>query len=154
MKPEASPTIEGVESSPRFSQVSLNERVSSLKSELRPVVNEITSGASEYMDAQLTIWGMKAGRFAVMGVFGLVGLAAMSALAVYGFILLNALVDWALQQTGIPWLSPLVRGALYFGVPMAILFMVWHTSVGYGSSDKKASVNGAGAEKMEAGRGI
>src|SRR4051812_28026516 len=100
MKPDASPTIENVEPSPPPSRVKLNERVASLKSELRPVVNEITSGASEYMDAQLTIWGMKAGRFAVMAVFGLAGLIAMSALVVYGFILLNALADWALMQTG------------------------------------------------------
>jgi hypothetical protein len=101
-------------------------------------VKELVDSARELGAAQWAIWSLKATRIAVAAGIGLVSMVLLVLLMAYGFTLLDAALDWQLSQLGIaPWFSPLVRGAVYFGVPLLGLVVAWHTLVGYGTAEKE-----------------
>ncbi|HEY3322290.1 MAG TPA: hypothetical protein VGP72_17640 [Planctomycetota bacterium] len=133
-------------------QAGIGSRIERLQHELGTAATNIYSGALEALNAQVSIALMKVTRAAVLAGVGLVGLLALAALAVYGFILLDAVIAYAIDLSGLPWLSPLIRGFLYFGIPMITVFVVWHTQIGYGGADEPSQAHSS-AEK-EAGGGI
>jgi len=110
-----------------------------------PLGEEVTAvwrNALEAADAQAGIVTLKTTRMVALAFFGLLGSLAMAALLVYGFALLDWCFARALSQPGMPdWLAPLVRGALYFGLPMIGLLVAWHKMVGYGKSESKTVQN-------------
>lgn len=83
------------------------------------------------VDAQVSIWSMKFLRVLVLGALALPLSFCGIALFVYGFVLLDRSADIALSAPGFaPWLSTLVRGGLFFGVPFIGLLIVLFTTVG------------------------
>jgi hypothetical protein len=118
-------------------QKSISSRISDARSELRPQLKDAWSGAMQAAEAQTAIWGMKAGRAAVMGVFGLAALGILTALMVCGFVLLDDAIDYALTRPDMPWLSPVVRGGVYFLIPLIAFVTVWHMAVGWGSAENE-----------------
>jgi|GEM_PF-2928136 len=120
-------------SAPAFAVKSTDEKPFNLK----PQLMEIWSGAKDLAGAEGRIVAMKATRFAVIGVFGMVALPVFVALVIYGFTLLDAAARIALERTGIDWLAPLVRGSIYCGVPMILFLVTWHLMVGWGTSPKE-----------------
>jgi hypothetical protein len=90
-------------------------------------------------DAQINIWSMKVSRAVFMAILAVPALGVFLALMIYGFILLNQAFALALEAADMPpWYSPLVRGAIYFGVPAVGLAIVWWNSAG-GTAHKHAS---------------
>ena len=116
---------------------SISSRISEARSELRPQLQDAWSGAMQVADAQMTIWGMKAGRAAVMGAFGLMALGILIALMISGFVLLDDALDYALTRPDMPWLSPVVRGGVYFLIPLIAFLVVWHMAVGWGRAEEE-----------------
>lgn len=116
----------------------LSGRIQEARSELKPQLQDAWNGAVQAAEAQANIWGMKAGRAAVMAAFGAVGLGLLVALLVCGFVLLDDALHYALWQPGAPWISPVVRGGAYFLVPMLVFFMIWHIGVGYGGAEEES----------------
>jgi len=135
----------------------LSKRMTHLKSELTPQLANVWDSALEAASAQMAIWAMKAGRLAITLCLGSVALLGALALFVYGFILLDKCLDYALAYPDMPWLSPLVRGGVYFGIPATAMLYAWHTGVGYGQVDREETEKKLAAkeatEKMEARRG-
>jgi hypothetical protein len=114
-------------------------------------VGRVVDSSKELVEAQAGIWSMKTVRIAAMAGFGIVGLILTVALVMYGFTLLDAALAMGLARLDMPaWFSPLVRGALYFGVPVIAMLICWHTMVGFGDpAEVEEEVNG-----KEAGRGV
>jgi hypothetical protein len=112
-------------------------------------MGRVVDSAKELADAQVGIWSMKATRMAVMAGFGVLGLILTVALVMYGFTLLDAALATALATLDMPlWFSPLVRGAVYFGLPLIAMLLCWHTMVGFGNpADAEAEANGKGAAR-------
>lgn len=106
---------------------------------LKPQLMEIWSGAKDLAGTEGRIVAMKATRFAVIGVFGMVALPVFVALVIYGFTLLDAAARIGLERTGIDWLAPLVRGSIYCGVPIILFLVTWHLMVGWGTAPKEKS---------------
>lgn len=109
-----------------------------------PTKTELTADAAliwqsmlDVAGAQLEIWGLKIGKASTLACLGMTAMAALLGLGVYGFILLDRAFGIGLANTDMPaWFSPLVRGALYFGLPLGLLALGWHTMVGYGTAEK------------------
>ncbi len=115
-----------------------SSRIQHLKSEIAPRWGEFWDGAIDAVGAELAIVALKAGRIAALTFLGIAAAAAGAALGVYGFILLDHCLASALSPPNFPvWLSPLVRGALYFGVALTGIFAVWGTTVSH--DEKKAN---------------
>jgi len=82
-------------------------------------------------DAQVNIWTMKVSRAIFVTALGIPMLGAFLALMVFGFVLLNQAFALSLETTDMPpWYSPLIRGAIYFGIPAIALAIVWWNSAG------------------------
>ncbi|HYG76546.1 MAG TPA: phage holin family protein [Planctomycetota bacterium] len=115
----------------------LSEKIHHLRTEVSPHLADLWGNALEAASAQFSIWGMKAGRAVTAAAIGMMlGIAAL-ALLVYGFVLLDSCIAYALENPERPWLSPLIRGAVYFGLPALGLIMAWHKGVGYGTAEKE-----------------
>ncbi|HYF49107.1 MAG TPA: hypothetical protein VEJ63_06865 [Planctomycetota bacterium] len=100
-------------------------------------VRQVADSVMEVASAQLEIWKLQGTRLAALAGFGVLGLILFSALLMYGFTLLDSSFALALARTDLPdWASPLIRGGIYFGVPMMILLACWHTMVGWGSASE------------------
>ena len=110
-------------------------RIQNLKNELAPRWGEFWEGLFDAAGAELSIVALKAGRIAALTLLGIAAAAAGAALGVYGFILLDRVFAYALSQPDMPaWLSPLVRGVLYFGIALFGIFSVWGTTVSHDES--------------------
>ena len=118
-----------------------NRPLEAVKAEVGGHLSEAWSGALEVADAQVSIWSLKAVRLAMLACLGSAALSVLLALGIYGFILLDWSLSYALETYGIPWLSPVVRGGVYFLLPATLVLMVWHTTVGYGTTDEKESAH-------------
>ena len=117
-----------------------SSRIQNLKNDLAPRWGEFWDGAIDAAGAELAIVALKAGRIAALTFLGIAAAAAGAALGVYGFILLDRCFAYALSQPEFPvWVSPLVRGALYFGFALAGIASVWGTTVSH--DEKKANEN-------------
>lgn len=80
--------------------------------------------------AQLSIWKMMVIRMAVAAVLGIPMLLGMFILLFYGFVLLDRAFGIALDLLNVaPWMSPLVRGGLYFLIPLMLFWTVWGKAV-------------------------
>ncbi len=100
---------------------------------------ELVGSLREAADAQAAIWSLKGARLAALIGFGLVGAVLLLALTMYGFSLLDGVLDYALSTLDMPgWYSPLVRGAVYFGLPVIGMAICWHVMVGYGTPEEDA----------------
>jgi hypothetical protein len=87
--------------------------------------------AIEATDAQFSIYLLKATRLIVIAMFCGVAIVGLSALAGYGFWLLDGCLAYALSQPSMPvWSAPLIRGSVYLGAPLAALLYIWKTMVG------------------------
>jgi hypothetical protein len=81
-------------------------------------------------DAQIKIWELKILRMIVIGAVLLPLFLAAVALLVYGFVLLDRSVAYALSDPQYPiWLSSAARGALYMGIPLIAVIKVWISHV-------------------------
>jgi hypothetical protein len=99
-------------------------------------VADVADAAKEVAAAQMDIWSLKGQRLGAIIGFGIVGMVLTIALVIYGFGLLDRALALALAGTTLPnWASPLIRGALYFGVPVAGMVACWHSLVGWGSAE-------------------
>lgn len=107
--------------------------------EVKPTLNHAGETLSDSLqqlriaaDAQINIWTMKIGRTIFVAVLAIPMLGAFLALMVYGFVLLNQAFALALEVSDMPpWYSPLIRGAIYFGIPaIALAFIWWNTAGG------------------------
>jgi hypothetical protein len=119
------------------SHKSISSRITEAKSELKPQLHDAWTGAVQVAEAQSAIWGMKAGRAAVMGVFGMAALGMLTALMICGFVLLDDALDYALTRPDMPWFSPVIRGGVYFLIPLIAFLTVWHIGVGWGDAEKE-----------------
>ena len=103
-------------------------------------VSQVADSMKELAVAQLEIWKLQGTRLAALAGFGVLGLILFSALLMYGFTLLDASFATALANTNLPdWASPLIRGGIYFGLPVIALLVGWHTMVGWGPADEDAN---------------
>ena len=103
-----------------------------------PDLRAIWANAMEVLNAQCSIWALRTTRVAVLAGFGLLALAGLLVFLICGLVLLDHAFALLLSGPGIPvWVSPLVRGGLYFSVPAVLLFLAWHAAVGYGQVEKK-----------------
>jgi len=103
-------------------------------------INQVASSLKDLAAAQLDIWKLQGARLAALAGFGILGLVLFSALLMYGFTLLDASFAIALAHTTLPdWASPLIRGGIYFGLPVIALLVCWHTMVGWGPADEDAN---------------
>ena len=126
----------------------VSARIEHLKNELTPRWNEFWTSAIDAAGAEMSVVALKAARALIVGALGVVSMMALLALGIYGFTLLDACFDFALQGPGLPvWLSPLVRGLLYFGLMAGVFGCIWGFLFGAG---KPAS---AQSEGREAARG-
>ena len=108
--------------------------------------SEAWSNMAMAADAQINIWSMKLVRMLVLAALGIPMLIAAVALIVYGFVLLDRAFDIALQWPDFPhWVSPVVRGGIYFGLPMIALAVVWFTTIGTSSSTPRAEASKEGS---------
>ena len=114
-------------------------------------LTDVWTHAIEATDAQLSIYLLKSRRLIVITVFCGVAILALSALAGYGFWLLDGCLAYALSQPAMPvWLAPLIRGSIYLGAPLAALFCIWKTMVGFDTEpDAGASVTVTGSRAGE-----
>ncbi|HEY3319265.1 MAG TPA: hypothetical protein VGP72_02170 [Planctomycetota bacterium] len=88
--------------------------------------------AVEATDAQFALYLLKATRVIVMTMFCGITFVALSALAGYGFWLLDGCFAYALSHPSLPvWLAPLIRGSMYLGAPLAVSLYIWNTMVGF-----------------------
>lgn len=79
-----------------------------------------------FTEAQLSIWKIKLLQGFVMLILLLPLVVFATALLVYGFYLLDKSIDILLVSTQMAtWFSPMVRGAVYFGIPGCILMRLW-----------------------------
>jgi len=117
----------------------IGERYEKVKNELAPRWSEFWSSAIEAAGAECNIVALKAARAMVAGALGVMALLGLLALGVYGFTLLDACFDFALRGPGMPiWLSPLVRGLLYFGLMAGVFSGVWAYLFGTGEPKEKS----------------
>ena len=102
------------------------------------------------VDAQVTIWSMKFLRVLILAVLAVpLGIAGV-ALVIYGFTLLDRTLDIVLSAPGYaPWLSTLVRGGMYFGIPFTGLLITLFVAVG-GASESDDQAGMAGTETPHA----
>jgi len=106
--------------------------------EAKDHLNALWTSARQAADAQVQIVALKATRIAVLGLFGMLGLAALVVFGICGLVLLNDTVAILLSGPGMPpWLSPLVRGVAYVALPAIGFGMLWHMFVGYGRVDSE-----------------
>jgi|GEM_PF-6477612 len=104
---------------------------------LAALLTESWKQAMEVTDAQVGILTLKITRLCVITAFCVLGMVALTVFAFHGFFLLDACLAQALSQPPLPlWFAPLTRGILYFSIPSALLFYIWHTMVGYGDGSK------------------
>ncbi len=119
----------------------------------RHITDNVTDGWANMMtivDAQVSIWSMKFLRVLILAALAVpLGLAGV-ALVIYGFTLLDRCLDIVLSAPGYaPWLSSLVRGGLYFGVPFTGLLITLFVAVG-GPSESDDEAGMAGTENPHA----
>ena len=116
----------------------IGERYEKVKTELAPRWSEFWTSAIDAAGAECTIVALKAARAMVAGALGVMALIALLALGVYGFVLLDSCFDFSLHAEGMPvWLSPLVRGVLYFGLMAGVFGGVWAYLFGTGEPKDK-----------------
>jgi hypothetical protein len=124
-----------VETKPPGVTEKMGERIENLKNELAPRWSEFWTSSIDAAGAECSIVALKAARTMVAAALGILALLGLIALGVYGFILLDACFDYALHGPNIPiWVSPLVRGVLYFGLMAGAFGMTWGYLFGTGES--------------------
>jgi hypothetical protein len=65
---------------------------------------------------------------------------------VYGFVLLDRAFDFALQWPNFPhWFSPVVRGGIYFGIPMIGLAILLFITVGTSTATPREEASKEGS---------
>lgn len=128
-------------------------RIENVKRELAPRWAEFWEGAVEAAGAEMSIVAMKAARVAVTAVAGMAACVAVFALFIYGFVLLDRCLDYALSGPGWPaWFSPLLRGGVYFGIPL-IGFLVLRSELGGGKDDEEIRSEAQSEAGREVARG-
>jgi hypothetical protein len=113
-------------------------------------LSEAWSNMAVVADAQINIWTMKVVLALVLGALALPLLAACVALLVYGFILLDGAFAYALSVNLPPWASPLIRGGIYFGIPMIALGFAVYSLVGTSDANDTAEAQEAQQKTEEA----
>ena len=139
-----------VETKPPGVTEKMGERIEHLKNELAPRWSEFWTSAIDAAGAECSVVALKAARAMVAAALGVLALLGLVALGVYGFVLLDACFDYALHGPNIPiWVSPLVRGVLYFGLMAGVFGATWGYLFGTGESSSSVKE----AEAKEAARG-
>jgi len=117
----------------------LHSDVKTLKTD--PAVNYggILQNSAEVADAQLAIWKLQLTLGMLKIVAGAIGGVLLLALGIYGFTLLDHAADVTLLRhpEGV-WLSPVVRGGLYFIVALATLGPIFKNAFGSSEDPKHA----------------
>lgn len=130
-------------SAPVETRPGASNRIQELKNELAPRWGEFWSAAVDAAGAELAIAALKALRLMALACLSMTVVSALGALAVYGFILLDAGFNGALQGLALqPWLSPLLRGGLYFGLAIGVTAAAWGYLFGTGGEDMECGVDG------------
>lgn len=108
------------------------------------------SNMAVVVDSQINIWTMKLTRMLLLVALAIPLFTALIALMVYGFVLLNQAFAIYLEWPDYPhWFSPLVRGAIYFGIPFIGALVTWFTMIGLGTSSATASNDTSKTEYRE-----
>jgi hypothetical protein len=82
-------------------------------------------------DAQFSIWKMKLIRLAAMALLTIPLAIGFLALAVYGFVLLDAAAAAGMRTAEFPeWVSPLVRGGFYSVFVLFVMISFWRQAIG------------------------
>jgi len=128
--------ISGLNGAPK---THLNSSAKSVQS--APAVNfgGILQNSAEVADAQLAIWKLQLTLGMLKLVAGAVGGLLILALGIYGFTLLDHAADVTLLRhpEGV-WLSPVVRGGLYFLLALAVLGPIFKNAFSSSEGTKHA----------------
>lgn len=90
---------------------------SALQHGLSDRVISLFQHASAIAEAEFAILGLSVVKILVLAVLSIPITLALTALGIYGFVLLDRAADIALTRPEFSmWLSPVVRGGVYFGL--------------------------------------
>lgn len=107
----------------------LNSTAQTVQSDTAATFGGILQTSAEVADAQLAIWKLQLTLGLLKAVAGAVGGVLVLALGIYGFTLLDHAADVTLLRhpEGM-WLSPVVRGGVYFLISLAVLGPIFKTA--------------------------
>jgi hypothetical protein len=89
----------------------------------RPQLAGFLKHSADAAEAQLAMWKLEMAITLLRAVIAVIAGLVLLALGIYGFVLLDDAANVAIAtHAAEPWVSPLVRGALYFLFPAVLLF--------------------------------